>query len=150
MKAINSITTGSKTNIPLQKLVDDVVARSCAGAANDKILIKNNISADLYINTNEDIVASVIEGMLGSMIANAGDGDIDISARELFSNTIKLCVRDNNCYNTYAVACSLQTMVPLTEKIGGYLNITNQRQKITTIEFSFPIVKDDEKEREEE
>ena len=40
-------------------------------------------------------------------------------------------------------------MVPLAEQIGGYLNITNQRQKITTVEFSFPLKKEDEQMEEE-
>ena len=148
MKTMNKTFTDSKTNVSLQKLVDDIIKKSSAEAANNKII--NNVSADLYINANDDIVASVIDGMLSSMIANAANGDIDISARELFSNTIKLAIRDNNCFNTYAVACSLQSLVPLTERMGGHLNITNQRQKITTIEFSFPVLKEEEKQGDED
>ena len=52
---------------------------------------------------------------------------------------VEINVKDDNCYNAYAVALSLQDVVPLAEKIGGDLNITNQRQRITTISFRFPI-----------
>ncbi|MFI5129543.1 MAG: hypothetical protein ACHQFX_06105 [Chitinophagales bacterium] len=150
MKTINKPTTGdNKTNVSLQQLVDIIIKKPLAGESSNKIHIQNNVAPDLYINANEDAVASVVEGMLNSMMTNAADGDIDISAKELFSNTIKLSVRDNNCYNTYAVACSLQNLVPLTEQIGGYLNITNQKQKITTIEFSFPMAKDEDKQDDE-
>jgi len=146
MKTIHDIVNGdSKTNLSLQKLVDDIIKNSSAGPGQSKVHIKNNVSANLNITTNEeDIVASVVKGILSAMMTHAADGDIDISAKELFGNTIKLSVKDNNCYNTYAVACSLQNMVPLTEQMGGYLNITNQRQKITTIEFSFPVAKEDD------
>src|SRR6476469_6414819 len=132
MKTVNDkITGGSRTNVSLKKLVDDKIRKTTGTVNSTKIRISNTVSPEVYLNENEDIVGAVIEGMLTSMMTNAADGDIDISAKELFSNTIKLAVKDNNCYNTYAVACSLQSLVPLTERIGGYLNITNQRQKIT-------------------
>src|SRR6266498_4253105 len=132
MKTMNKIITGdNKTNLSLYKLVDDAIKKSSVEPVDSKSHILNNIPENLYINVNEDIVTSVIKGLLHSMIMNATDGDIHISAKELFGNTIKVYVKDNNCYNTYAVACSLQKMVPLAERIGGYLNIANQRQKIT-------------------
>ena len=146
MKTVNTIITGeSKTNLSLHELVDDVIKKSSQIPVNSKSLIENNVAGNLYINTNEDIVASVIDGLLHSMIINATEGDIHISAQELFGNTIKVFVRDNNCYNTYAVACNLKNMVPLAEQIGGFLNITNQRQKITTLEFSFPVKKEEDR-----
>jgi len=145
MKTLNTIITGeSKTNLSLHELVDEAIKKSANIPVSSKSLIANNVSGDLYIKTNEDIVSSVIQGLLQSMIMNATDGDIHVSAQELFGNTVKVFVRDNNCYNTYAVACNLQNMVPLAEQIGGYLNITNQRQKITTLEFSFPVAKEEE------
>jgi hypothetical protein len=144
MKTVHHTVTGdNKTNVSLQKLVDDIIIKTAPVRTNHEIAIRNTINPDLYVNANDDIIATVIEGMLTSMLTNAADGDIDISARQLFGNTIKLSIKDTNCYNTYAVACSLQNLVPLTEKMGGYLNITNQRQKITTIEFSFPVAGED-------
>ena len=149
MKTTNNIIAGdSRTNLSLQRLIDDIIQKSLPGQGN--IVIKNNVPASVYINTNENIVASVIGEMLHAMITNAADGDIDISAKELFGNTIKVLVKDNNCYNTYAVACSLQNTVQLAEQIGGYLNITNQRQKITTIEFNFRIIKEEDKQEEDD
>jgi len=116
MKAKNDVVTGhSKTNVSLRKLIDDITKKSSASAPAKEIHITNNVSPEVYINTNEDVIASVIEGILNSVMTNAADGDIDISALQLFSNTIKLSVKDNNCYNTYAVACSLQKTVELSE-----------------------------------
>ena len=140
MTTMNSITQcDSKSNLSLHKLVDDVINVSSPVPAHTKSPVVNNVPANLYLNTNKDIVASVIDGLLNAVIMNATDGEIYVSAKELFGNTVKVFVKDNNCYNTYAVACGLLKVVPLAEKIGGYLNIINQRQKITTIEFSFPL-----------
>jgi len=144
MKTIsNSITSHNRTNVSLKKIVDDIIKKSSSALTSKNIDISNKVSPDAYVNANEDIIATIIEGILNSMMKNGADGDIEISAREQFSNTMKLSVKDNNCFNTYAVACSLQGLVSLTERVGGYLNITNQRQKITTIEFSFPICKEE-------
>jgi hypothetical protein len=144
MKAINSVITGdSSSKQSLHKLVDEVINVSFPLPAQSKSHVVNNVPSNLYVNSNEAIVASVINGLLDAVITNATDGEIYVSAKELFGNTVKVYVKDNNCYNTYAVACGLQRMVPLAEQIGGYLNIINQRQKITTIEFSFPLVKEE-------
>jgi hypothetical protein len=145
MKTMNNVTTGgNSTKLSLHKLVDDVIKVSSPDPAHCKSHIANNVPSNFYVNTNEDIVTTVIRGLLHAVITNAADGDIHISAKELFSNTIKVSVKDNNSYNTYAIACSLQNMVPLAEQIGGYLNIMNQKQKITTVEFSFPDVNEDD------
>jgi hypothetical protein len=145
MKTMNVITTGdSKSKLPLHQLVDDILRTSAQESSENKKVIHNTIPDSLYVNANEEVITSVIEGLLDAVVSNATDGDIHVSAKELFGNTVKIFVKDNNCYNTYAVACSLQKMVPLAEQIGGFLNITNQRQKITTVEFSFPLMKEDE------
>jgi len=144
MKTINNTTTSdSNAKLSLHQLVDDVIKESAPLPVQSRTPVVNNVPANLYVNTNGAIVASVINGLLNAVITNATDGEIYVSAKELFSNTVKIYVKDNNCYNTYAVACGLQKIVPLAEQIGGYLNIINQRQKITTIEFSFPIGKED-------
>ncbi|HET6996438.1 MAG TPA: hypothetical protein VFI06_15695 [Chitinophagaceae bacterium] len=146
MKLTNSIAEdSSRTHLSLHTLVDEVVNDLTLSSPQlaGKSRIINQVAADLIINTCEETLAAVIQGMLHAIIANATEGDIQVSAREIFGNTIRISVKDNNCYNTYAVACALQKIVPLAEQIGGFLNIMNQRQKITTIEFSFPYTKED-------
>lgn len=150
MKTMNNITStdDSKAKLSLYQLVSDSIKASTPGSQS-KTNIRNTVPPDLYVNMNEEIVASVISGLLQAVVSNATDGDIHVSAKELFGNTVKVFVKDNNCYNTYAVACGLQKMVPLAERIGGFLNITNQRQKITTVEFSFPIMKEEDGHQED-
>src|SRR5258705_4055053 len=138
MKTMNDcIADSNKADLSLHALVDDIIRKPSTDPANVNIHISNNIAPDLWIHGNEEVVASVIDGMIKAMITHAADGDIDISAKELFGKSIKLSVRDNNCYNTYAVACSLQNMVPVTERIGGFLDINEQRPNKKTNVFKF-------------
>ena len=140
MKTMNSTLDNNTAKHSLHHLVDEIIRDFSSERLIGECQIANNVSPDLFICTKDEaVLSSVISGLLHAFLSNAADGQIEVSARELFGNTMKVCVRDNNCYNTYAVACALQRIVPMAESIGGFLNIVNQRQKITTIEFSFPF-----------
>ena len=140
MKTMNSPLENNTANHSLHHLVDEIIRDFSSERFIGESQIVNNISLDLFICTKEEsVLSSVITELLHAFLSNAAEGEIEVSARELFGNTMKVSVRDNNCYNTYAVACALQKVVPMAESIGGFLNIVNQRQKITTIEFSFPF-----------
>lgn len=122
----------------LYKLVDASIKKYSAIARNNRNSLINNVNNNLNIFTDETIVGSVIEGVLQAINSHVKESLIYISAKELYGKMIEINVKDDNCYNTFAVAISLQDMVPLAEMIGGKLNITNQRQKITTVSFTFP------------
>jgi len=144
MKTVNSTIANNTTSHSLHDLVDEVIRDLLPLQSSGKGQIINSVPPYLSIRTNEEsILSSIISGLLYALLSNATEGDLEVSARELFGNTIKVFVKDNNCYNTYAVACALQKVVPIAERIGGFINIMNQRQKITTIEFSFPFGKDE-------
>ena len=144
MKTVNSTISNNTTNHSLHKLVDEVIRDLSMVPFTGKSRIVNKVSPDLFIRMkDENILSSIISGLLYALLSNATEGNIEVSARELFGNTMKIFMRDNNCYNTYAVACALQKILPMAERIGGFLNIMNQRQKITTIEFSFPLERED-------
>jgi hypothetical protein len=141
MKTINiSHTTGdSQTKVSLHYAVDQLVKISLTDISSNRNTVVNNISASLYVTANEEVIIAVLQRMLQGMIANATDSVLYISAKELYGKMMEVKIKDENCYNTYAVALSLQDAVPLAEKIGGHLDITNQKQKITTVAFRFPI-----------
>lgn len=126
-------------NPSLHDVVDNIITKYLTTAKNNSNSLINNVSDKLSIGVNETIVGSVISGLLHAMITHVKESHIYISAKELYGKMVEINVKDDNCYNTYAVALSLQDVVPLAEMIGGRLNITNQRQKITTISFSFPV-----------
>lgn len=142
MKTSNIHNADNQTKLSLHHAVDELVKTSLAAMNFNRNTIVNNIALSMYITENEEAIISVIRRMLEAVISNASDSVIYVSAKEIYSNMIELKIKDENCYNTYAVAVSLQDAVPLAEKIGGHLDIINQKQKITTIAFRFPFEKD--------
>lgn len=143
MKTSNTLNADHRqTKASLYNAVDQLVKSSLAGMDFNHNTVVNNISPAIYLTSNEEVITSVVRRMLQGVIANASDSVIYVSAKELYGKLIEVKVKDENCYNTYAVAVSLQDAVPMAEKIGGHLDITNQKQKITTIAFRFPFEKD--------
>jgi hypothetical protein len=142
MKTITPLTAGSNpSKAILKNMVDQLVKSSLPAAERNGSRIVNEVSEKLSINTDENAVTSIINGLIHAMISNTKDSCIRIFAKEIYESMIEISVKDNNCCHTYAVACNLQEMVPQAQKIGGSLNITNQRQSITTISFRFPVVR---------
>jgi hypothetical protein len=124
----------------LYQLVDNNVKNYLAIAKRNSNSFINNVNDKLWVNANEAVLNSVIGGVLNAVVTHVRESHIQISAKELYGKMIEVNVKDDNCYNTYAVALSLQDIVPLAEKIGGRIDITNQRQKITTVSFRFPLI----------
>jgi hypothetical protein len=144
MKNTLSAATG---NIPskaiLKTLVDQSVKTSLAMAVRNGSLIVNDVPEKLNVQIDEFALGAIINGLLYAVVSNTKDSCIRISAKEIYGNMIEVFVRDDNSCHTYAVACNLQEMVPLAAKIGGDINISNQRQSITTIAFRFPVARDE-------
>jgi hypothetical protein len=126
--------------VSLHQVVDQLIKTSSHSAVSNTNSVVNNVSPKFHINIKENVIASVIGGMLRAFIANTTESVIYVSAREWYDKMIEVIIRDNNCYNTYAVALGLQDSVRLAESIHGHLDILNQKQKITTISFRFPVV----------
>jgi hypothetical protein len=124
-------------------LVDNAIKQYLNIAKQNSNSLINNVSSRLTINADETVISTVIRGLLKAVITHVKESHVYITAKELYGKMIEINIKDDNCYNTYAVALSLQDMVPLAEKIGGNLNITNQRQKITTISFRYPVAQKD-------
>ena len=129
----------NSTATVLQNLVNSVIEKLLPVATRNNSSFVNDIPSRLSIEGDENNLASVISGLLRSVINNARESCIRISAKELYGNIVMLSVKDSNSFNTYAMACSLQDVVPLAEQMGGDLNIINERQNITTISLKFPL-----------
>jgi hypothetical protein len=140
MRTTDVISAGNNQAASLYQLVDQSMKNYLTAAKHNSNLLINNVNEKLNICVDETIVGSVIGGLLHAVITHVKESHIYISAKELYGKFIEINIKDDNCYNTYAVALSLQDVVPLAEKIGGKLNITNQRQKVTTISFTFPLI----------
>ena len=126
-------------NPALQSVIDKLITPLVPIAVRNNSFIVNDVPSFLKFGNDEKGVASVIDGILRSVIHNARESCIRISAQLLYGKMMVVSVKDSNSFNTYAVACSLQDVLPLAQKLGGQLDISNQRQKVTTIAFKFPV-----------
>ncbi|MEI9908433.1 MAG: hypothetical protein WDO71_01415 [Bacteroidota bacterium] len=106
-------------------------------------LIVNDVPEKLDVRMDETAVGAIINGLLYAVVSNAKDTCIRVSAKETYGNMIEVFVKDDNSCHTYAVACNLQEVVPMAEKIGGDINITNEHKNVTTIAFRFPAANEE-------
>lgn len=120
----------------LQHLAGRIAGTFLPAAVRHNNFFINDIPADLPVDHNHEWVASVIGGMLATVIDHARDTCIRLSARK-YGYVMVLEVRESGSINGYAMACGLQEVQGLAEKIGGCLNISITRPE-TTISFSFP------------
>lgn len=96
----------------------------------------NDIPADLAIEHNQSWISSVICGVLDTIVQHSRETCIRITARK-YGYVVVLEVKESGSVNGYAMACGLQQVNSLAEKIGGCLSISIQ-QPMTTVAFSFP------------
>jgi|GEM_PF-1024464 len=135
------IIGGSQEKTAIRKLVDRLVEASLPAAVRNRSFIVNEIPENLlFQNSDENMVASVVSGMLHAVLNNAKESCVRISAKEIHDGkTMQVFVKDTGCFSSFALACDLQNVFPIAEKLGGYLSIATEKQNHTTITFNFPL-----------
>jgi hypothetical protein len=121
----------------LQLLVNRLVSNSLAGIVHSKSVVVNEVSSEFFITADENKITPVISELFTTVVTNARNGHIYITA-ERFKDIIILEIQDRNNYNGYALAYSLKAVESQATMIGGNITIKGQQQLIATISFSFP------------
>jgi hypothetical protein len=118
-----------------------LVEASLPAAVRNRSFIVNDVPEHLKLQgTDENMIASVVSGMLQAVLSNSRESCVKITAAEVHPGlTMQIYVKDTGCFSTFALACDLQNVFPVAEKIGGYLSISSEKQMNTTITFSFPL-----------
>jgi len=132
---------GSAQRPAIRNLVHKLVEASLPSAVRHRSFIVNDVPDHLRLRgTDENMIASVISGMLQAVLGNSRESCVRVTAAEIHPGlTMQVYVRDTGCFSTFALACDLQSVFPIAEKMGGYLSISNEKQTNTTITFSFPV-----------
>lgn len=120
----------------LFEMVEKLVKISSFAATKNHSHIINDVPDSLAIKADPVVLASIIGNLLNTVVSHAKDSCIRISAK-IYHDIILIHIKDSNSFNSYAVNAGLQMVQPMAEKIGGFLEITSQRHKETTIAFSF-------------
>jgi hypothetical protein len=121
----------------LRQLTDDLIDSLVSAAMDNDSYFVNEIPDELDIDTDPQLVASVLGGMLSTVAQHAKSSCIRISAK-IYHDVILVHVKDCNNSQNYDIYHSLQELKPLAEKIGGIIDVNSLRLKVTTVVFSFP------------
>ena len=121
----------------LKQLASRITGNFLPLAVRNNNFFINDIPSDLAVDHNKEWVSSIISGLLSTIVAHAKDTCIRLSAKK-YGYVMVLEIHEAGSVNGYAMACSLQQVQSLAQKIGGCLNISIPRPETTTIAFSFP------------
>jgi len=135
---LNKGSTGAfNAGMSLQLLVNRLVSSSLATALRNKVSFVNEVPRDLNMFADESKVIPVIFELLTTVVANARNSQIYISA-DRYRDILILNIQDRNNNNGYALAFSIQSIEPRASMIGGHISIDGPQQRVATISFSFP------------
>ena len=121
----------------LQQLFHVIVSNALPEANKHNTRIVNEVNEEMKLDASLDKVAEILNKLLNVIVSNSKDGDIHISV-DRYSGVVTVQIEERNNYNGYALASSINSLVPDAIEIGGYISIKDPRQKIATVSFSFP------------
>lgn len=122
--------------------VADILTDSMNYAASrKKSYIINDIPEDIVIDTDENLVASVLSNLLKEIIGHTESGCIRITAKT-FNNLVLLHVKNDGSLHYDSMSQNLSAIHEQAEKLGGFVGFTSFRNKVTTIAFSFMNMKE--------
>jgi hypothetical protein len=124
----------SKLN--LHELTSLLLQSFLPAAARNHNLLVNDVPDGICIDSDRELAASVIGGLLSDMVTHVENSCIRLSAKS-FDGIILLTVTDGNGHNNCGIIEGVQEAQPFTEKPGMIVSIANQSEKTATISFSF-------------
>lgn len=136
---INDVTGFDCPGISLKVIVNSMIGHLTGTIAKNKIGIENRVLQDLKLYTDQSKIAPVIYEMLATVISNARNTSVCITA-EKFMNIITLNVEDRNNYNGYALSFSLMAIEMQARMAGGDISINGAQKRIATVSLSFPDI----------
>ena len=125
------------------KTLDQLVSLLATGvlpaAIRKRSFIVNDVPKAMPIAIDEDTLASVLGGMLYSVINHTQDGCIRVSARQTGRN-VEVQVNDSSIHNSETLAIELDKILALVKKMGGFVSIMDKQEEPAIVSFSFENV----------
>ena len=120
----------------LGQLVDLLSTNLLPQTMEHRSCIVNDIKQEMFVNTDNNIIATVLNNLLNITITNSQNNSIHVSAK-LFGNIILVHVKNNDKSLDQAITQSLKQIQPMAEKLGGCVAVTHNKLKGTTVAFTF-------------
>jgi hypothetical protein len=123
--------------LSLQLLVNQLLVNSMPTAFHSRTLVINEVSRNVELSKDRAGIAPVIRELLSTVILNARNGEIHISA-DRFKDITTLYVQERNNYNGYALGYSVRTLEQEAAVHGASITINGEQQRVVTVAISFP------------
>ncbi len=133
----NNLSSANLTSYSLQGIINNLVGNLIQDNPGNRCEIFNEVTSDITLLAEESRIAPVLEELLSTVVSNAHNGRIHISA-ERFRDIITIEIEERNTNNSYALSYSIKALEPIARLAGGYIAIKGQQRLKTTISFSFP------------
>jgi hypothetical protein len=132
--AVDSNT--SSQPITLRTLVGQLVSslKPSADELNSDII--NDISTEVYLNTDQNLVASVIAGLLFNTMSHSWNNCIRVYEKVYGSMTL-VYIRNNIRGNDKLNLENFCNVLPMVSKLGGSVSIVDNMLNGTTVSFTF-------------
>jgi hypothetical protein len=122
----------------LREITDHVASGFANKAGLQNSFFVNEIPADLGLSQDPQMYASVMSGLLSTLVYYSPNSCIRVTAKA-FDHVIMVKVKDSNTSDIYGIEQAVQKFRPLAEMMRGSVHVTHQRKKLTTITFGFPV-----------
>ncbi len=126
----------AENKLSLQQILRQLLANYQPVAVKQKSFFINDVPAGLTITTDTNTLSTLLGSLLYMTARLCRDTCIKISAKA-YHDVVLVHIKDTSTFNSYAILSELQHLQLLAGKIGGYVELTSQRKKETTIAFSF-------------
>ncbi|MBP7558615.1 MAG: HAMP domain-containing histidine kinase [Chitinophagaceae bacterium] len=123
--------------ICLNTWVTEWLSEHAAAIQEPAVKVCNHIPASVMVRNNAGGIRHLLGKLLQVVLEHAQGGCVSISAKT-YSDVVLVHVRDNNSPDYGAIDEGLQRWKPAARELGGFLDVTSQRKKQTTVAFSFP------------
>jgi hypothetical protein len=137
MKAPVKMSGQANDNKPsLQQITQRLLGIYQPVAIKQKSILINNVPPGLTIEADKIILFKSLGSILHTTSRLSNNTRIKISAKA-YHDVVLMHIKDSSTCNSYAVLSEMPHLQLLAGKIGGFIEVTSQRKKETTIAFSF-------------
>jgi len=122
----------SKLNDVVDRLISTLLPKACS----NKSFFVNDIPNHLEFKKESPVVTSVLGGLLSTVISNATNSCIWLSAK-LYGNVVVLHVKNAKGFNPHIIRGQLRQLQALAEKRGGTIGFARDQNTVTSLTFGF-------------
>lgn len=127
------------TSIPknLHRMVSITASNLVKKSVEKRSFIVNEVPHEVLIETDEQVISTILNSLLATVIANSAFGCIRVKANE-YDDIVCISIKDNGSLVNADFTDQMQEVQLLVKTLNGNVSIRSMENKFTTILLSFP------------